>query len=133
MTRRWWIALAGSVVYAEPESASIRGKLEQTGDGAVLVLADGKRVRLTGDAATIGVVMDKRLAGAGFEANGRFVASDLFRIEPIHKRNMFVHKDGRKLQISYWCSVCSIRTWSPGVCMCCQDETALDLKERFDP
>ena len=34
--------------------------------------------------------------------------------------------------VSYWCEVCSIRTFTPGVCMCCQDETAVDLKERLE-
>ena len=55
-----------------------------------------------------------------------------FRVDPIHKRNMFVHKEGKRLMISYWCSVCSIRTWQPGSCLCCQDETELDLGESFE-
>ena len=29
-------------------------------------------------------------------------------------------------------AVCSIRTYTPGICYCCQDETALDLREKFD-
>ena len=66
------------------------------------------------------------------EANGVREGEGKFRVDQIHKRNMFVHRDGKRLMISYWCEVCSIRTWSPGKCMCCQDETALDLKESFE-
>ena len=42
---------------------------------------------------------------------------------------MLVHRDGKKYTISYWCPVCSIRTYTPGKCMCCQEETHLDLEE----
>ncbi|MEZ5356700.1 MAG: hypothetical protein R2762_29025 [Bryobacteraceae bacterium] len=133
MTRRWLLAGLGACAFAADPPVSIRGKLVRTTDGPAIEMPDGRRVRLAGDGPTMEVVNDKRLEGADFEANGQFVSSAVFRVEPIHKRNMFVHKDGHRLQISYWCGVCSIRTWSPGVCMCCQDETQLDLKERFDP
>jgi hypothetical protein len=135
MTRRIWLALAlpGVAMAVSDEPAAVRGKLAAAENGPVLQLADGRTIRLQGDGPTIAVVKDKRLAGSDFEVRGRWVSSSIFRIDPIHKRNIFVHKDGRKLQISYWCGVCSIRTWSPGVCMCCQDETELDLKENFEP
>ncbi len=126
--------VGGAAVVAADESVStLRGKLVQEGDSASIEIADGRRIRLDGDGPTLEVVRDRRLNNADFEVKGKFVSSAVFRVEPIHKRNMFVHKSGERLQISYWCSVCSIRTWSPGVCMCCQDETALDLKDHFDP
>jgi hypothetical protein len=56
----------------------------------------------------------------------------LFRVGPLHKRAMFVHQAGKRLMVTYWCAVCSIRTFTPGVCMCCQDETALDFKEKLE-
>jgi hypothetical protein len=31
--------------------------------------------------------------------------------------------------ITYWCDVCSIRTYTPGKCWCCQQETTLDLRD----
>jgi hypothetical protein len=133
VTRRSLLALTAGSAFAGGEGERIRGKLEQTADGPVLVTAEGKRARLAGDGPTMDVLKDKRLKDSDFEANGHFAASELFQVDPIHKRNLFVHKHGKRLQISYWCGVCSIRTWSPGVCMCCQDETELDLKERFDP
>jgi len=52
-----------------------------------------------------------------------------FEVDPIHTRAMFVHKDGKRLTISYWCEVCYIRTYTPGTCVCCQKYTDLDLKD----
>jgi hypothetical protein len=134
MTRRVWLGLpVVGVAFGGDEPTKIRGKLVTNETGAVLELPDGRTIQLQGDGPTMAVVKDKRLAGSDFEVNGRWVSSSIFRIDPIHKRNIFVHKGGKRLQVSYWCGVCSIRTWSPGVCMCCQDETELDLKEHFEP
>jgi hypothetical protein len=134
VTRRiFWVSFAPALaaLAAEP-AASVRGRLEP-GKTPVLETGQGKRIRLLGDKPTIHVLHDERLKGADFEVVGRFKAPDEFQIDPIHKRAMFVHKAGQKLMISYWCDVCSIRTYEPGICMCCQEETALDLKESFDP
>jgi hypothetical protein len=64
-----------------------------------------------------------------FEALGHFTAVDRFMIDPIYQRAMFVHKDGKRLLITYWCKVCYIRTYVPGNCRCCQKYTDLDLTE----
>jgi hypothetical protein len=31
--------------------------------------------------------------------------------------------------VTYWCEVCAIRTYTPGECMCCQENTELDLRD----
>jgi len=90
---------------------------------------DGKLILLEGDPPTMAVVRDRRLAGATLEVMGTLGAPDRFIIGPIHKKSMWVHKSGKKLMITYWCDVCSIRTYSPGKCWCCQEETELDLRE----
>ena len=64
-----------------------------------------------------------------FEALGHFRGAGRFLIDPIYKRAMFVHKDGKRLFITYWCNVCYIRTYTPGNCRCCQKYTDLDLTE----
>jgi hypothetical protein len=116
--------------WAQAAKASLRGKLRPGDTPALLV--EGKEIALGGDKATMGVLGDARLKDADFEVRGEPAGDGKFQVDPIHTRSMFVHKQGKRLMISYWCEVCSIRTYSPGVCMCCQDETALDLKERFD-
>jgi hypothetical protein len=29
--------------------------------------------------------------------------------------------------VSYWCDICTIRSYTPGPCVCCQKDTTLDL------
>ena len=76
---------------------------------------------------------DQRLAGFDVEVTGVQTAEgEPLRVGPIHKRSMHVHQDGQRLMITYWCEVCSIRTFTPGPCMCCQDETAVDLIDKLE-
>jgi hypothetical protein len=126
MTRRSLFALF--VVPFARAASSIRGRLMP---GRNLLSPEGREVSLTGDASTISVINDARLTGSDLEAVGEAISPGQFRIGPIHERNLFVHKDGKRLMISYWCAVCSIRTYAPGVCMCCQEETALDLRDKI--
>jgi hypothetical protein len=81
----------------------------------------------------MGVLNDQRLAGSDLEAIGHFESPDHFEVDPIHLKALFVHKEGKKLQITYWCDVCYIRTYTPGPCWCCQKYTDLDLIEANDP
>lgn len=93
----------------------------------------GKLVLLGGDKPTLGVLNDKRLAGADLEVVGRFQEPELFVVDPIHTKAVFVHKDGKRYLITYWCETCAIRTYSPGLCWCCREETELDLREYKEP
>jgi hypothetical protein len=111
----------------EDRKESVRGKLIQ---GSALQTGDGRVIRLKGDEPTMGVLKDPRVVGSDFEVVGAFTTPESFQIEPIHTRSMFVHKDGKRLIVTYWCGVCYIRTYTPGICWCCQDETELDLIER---
>ncbi len=86
-------------------------------------------VELKGDEATLAVLNDRRLAGADFEVVGHFEVPRRFLVEPIHTKAMFVHKNGKRYLISYWCETCAIRAYRPGLCMCCREEMALDLQE----
>ncbi len=119
------------MIWAQP--VSLRGRLTQKeGQPSALTLAEGKSVRLEGDGQTSGVLQDARLKDADFEVLGAMKPDGTFLIEPIHKRAVFVHKDGKRLYVTYWCAVCAIRTYTPGQCWCCQDDTALDLREKLD-
>lgn len=112
-------------------SSSLRGKLAPGAKPAV-VNQEG-RIALTGDTGTMLVLADLRLADFDFEFVGQPAGElGIFRVGPLHKRSMFVLRNGKRLMVTYWCEVCSIRTYTPGVCMCCQDETAVDLNERLE-
>lgn len=107
---------------------TLRGRLAPDG----LTTTEGQMVKLDGDEPTLGVLHDKRVHGMELEITGQQSGNGAVRILPIHKQGMFVLKDGKKLFVTYWCEICSIRTYTPGVCLCCQDETQLDLKEKLD-
>ena len=87
---------------------------------------------LHGDESTMGVFLDKRVHGLTFQLTGLLEPSGTFEVGPIHTKSMVVLKDARKLFVTYWCDICSIRTYTPGICWCCQEETELDLRERYD-
>ena len=124
----------GISALAKTPKASVRGKLkQQPGKKPAIETPDHKVILLEGDEATTGVLKDKRLAGEDLEVIGRFKEPDLFVVDPIHTRAMFVHKNRQRLMITYWCDVCAIRTYTPGLCWCCQQETELDLRKSDRP
>jgi hypothetical protein len=115
-------------------SRSVRGKLRnKPGLPPLLELSDGQSVLLSGDEPTIGVLRDFRLKDADFEALGAHRGPATFEIDPIHTRSLFVHREGKRLMVTYWCDICYIRTYTPGECWCCQEYTALDLRDPDAP
>ncbi len=129
--RRFAFALISSasfVVRASESSASLRGRLS-TGDTPSIATADGKSIFLSGDSDTKGVLGDDRLQRTDFEVLGRYTDPSHFDVDKIHTRSLFVHKDNKRLMVTYWCDVCYIRTYTPGKCWCCQKYTDLDLRE----
>jgi hypothetical protein len=120
----------GSVAAAGPPSVFARGHLrQQQGKAPVLEITDHKRVELEGDSATMKVLNDTRLKDSDFEAAGHWAGDSRFQIDGIHLPSLFVYRGGQRLQVSYWCDVCYIRTSSPGKCWCCQKETDLNPVE----
>lgn len=84
---------------------------------------------LEADPETTGVLTDGRLSGADVEVLGQRESDRLFRVDPIQASAIFVYRDRRKWRITYWCDVCSIRTYCPGKCTNCQKETDLDPRD----
>lgn len=124
MRRRALLGWFASAAFAKDPSG-VEGVLRVP---AVLETGDGK-LRLEGDAQTTAVLGDKRLDGMRMRLAGERVGLDGFRVGPIHTRALRVAQGAKLLFVTYWCEVCSIRTYAPGPCMCCQEETALDLRE----
>jgi hypothetical protein len=111
-------------------TAVVRGKLTKDGTGRpVLQVAGGSFVVVTGDEETTLVLNDKRLAGADFEVIGEKKADGSVAINPIHLAALWAHKDGKRKRVTYWCDVCAIRTYSPGLCWCCREDTELELRD----
>ena len=116
-------------LFAAERGTTVRGKLVGP---ATVQTPDGRRIHLSGDTSTEGVVKDARVIGNDFEMTGTFKSPEEFEIGLIHTKSMYIHKNGKRLFITYWCEVCSIRTYTPGMCWCCQENTELDLREHLD-
>ena len=86
-------------------------------------------VELEADGPSTAVLRDARLKEEDFEVVGRFRTPSLLVVDPIHERALFVWRGGKRLVVTYWCDVCSIRAWSPGRCQCCQEEMRVDLRD----
>jgi hypothetical protein len=124
------VCFAESPKAGDAPAATIRGKLVQRENETPALETDGhKLIVLKGDGSTEHVLHDKRLAGLDLEAAGHFTDADHFEVNPFHTRALHVVKDGKRLIVTYWCDVCSIRTYEPGPCWCCQRETKLALRE----
>jgi hypothetical protein len=112
-------------------AAPLRGRLVQDPGGTPAIKTSaGAMVAIEGDPESMAVLRDDRLAGAYMELLGEFKGAARFAVGSFYtSKSMFVHKDGKVYTISYWCPICSLRTYTPGKCMCCQEETHLDLQE----
>ena len=124
--------LAGAVLWAAdtPGGATVSGKLIlRPGSPAVVETADRRQITLEGDASTSKVLADQRLNGYEVAARGRFTAPDHFLIDPFHTHGLMARQDGKLKLITYYCSVCNIRAYTPGPCVCCQRETTLELRD----
>jgi hypothetical protein len=113
---------------------TLRGKLVvRDGKPPAVETAEHKVVILDGDEPTRKVLGDERVNGFDIEAKGRFTAPDRFLIDPIHTHSLLVRQGGKLKMITYWCDTCSIRSYTPGPCVCCQRETTLDLRDPDEP
>jgi hypothetical protein len=109
---------------------SIAGRLQPVVNGNSSIQTTGGRlVRLDGDTSTKAVLRDPRVIREDFLALGEWKSKDLFQIDPIHLKAMFIRRGGEQLVITYWCEVCAIRTYAPGRCQCCQEDTAFDPRD----
>jgi hypothetical protein len=125
-----FLALVAAAVSPGP-SAFVRGRLVQRpGKPPAIETAGHDLVAAEGEPETLAVLNDKRLAGFDVELVGHYDAPGRFMVGPFYtSTSIIVHKDGKRFSVSYWCPVCSIRAYTPGQCVCCQQDTKLDLQE----
>ena len=128
MKRRAVFLLPGLLLGVEKVKA-LRGKLVA---GRKLD-AGGRLVPLECDDPVGKVLDDERLIGTDFEVEGEMSGEGNFVIDGIHTKPLYTFVKGQRLGVSYWCEICYIRTYSPGKCWCCQEETKLDPKDPNTP
>lgn len=127
--RRRLLLMAPLAVALKGEGTAVRGRLRA---GRKLETSAGV-IALEGDAEVAKVLDDERLFGSDVEVEGESAGPGKFRIAGIHTKPVWVHQKGERLGVSYWCDICYIRTYSPGQCWCCQEETRLDPKDPKTP
>jgi hypothetical protein len=125
--RRYLFLLPALLWSAAPKS--MRGRLIE---GRKLSVG-GQVVSLEGEEAVLKVLDDERLWGSDFEVVGVESGPGRVVIDGIHTKPLWVYVKGERLGVSYWCEICYIRTYSPGKCWCCQEETKLDPKDPNTP
>jgi hypothetical protein len=130
VNRRGFFAIfVAGASFLRAAAQSLRGRLRNEPPSLEV---NGQQIALTGDDETKLVLADARLNGLDFEVLGTRTSENAFTIEPIHLRALFVHRNGERLMVTYWCDVCYIRTFSPGLCWCCRKDTDLDLRASLD-
>ncbi|HEX8986188.1 MAG TPA: hypothetical protein VF767_12160 [Bryobacteraceae bacterium] len=132
MSRIPTLAILGFLALAAAAQAEpLRGKLVAAeGKPPAIETETHKLVTVAGDPESLEVLGDARLAGDDIELLGKFDTPEHFTVGPFYtSKSILVHKDGKRYTVSYWCPVCSIRTYTPGKCRCCREETHLDLEE----
>ena len=117
---------------ADPNTVTLQGKLLVEAKATYLETATHERVELSGDEPTTKVLRDSRLNGFDVQAKGHYTGAQRFAVDPMHTRAVMVRKEGGLKMVTYWCDVCSIRSYTPGPCVCCQQETTLDLRDPHD-
>jgi hypothetical protein len=105
----------------------IRGKLIQPESGPVSLQTGGSKVEIEADKDSNSVLHDRRLGAYEVALHGHFTDATHFHLDPFFLKPILAVKDGKEIHVSYWCSTCSIRSYTPGKCWCCQGETDLDL------
>ena len=117
-------AFAGEVTAAE----TLTGKLViVSGQAPALEVKGRATVRLDGDETMRQILGDTRLNGLEVEAKGTMASPGRFYLEPYHMTPLLVRQNGKLKRITYWCETCHIRAYVPGPCVCCYEETELDL------
>ena len=90
----------------------------------VLVTTSGDIHPILKDERSRGYFMDNRLRGRSMELH----VYKYPKLPYVRLIDAFSFKEGRKHKVDYWCTICSISTFEPGPCPCCQDD--IELRER---
>jgi hypothetical protein len=131
MNRRNLFAAIAAVAFLPVARAALRnllrgrvapdkGKSSSKAESLTFLTEDGGKEIVTGDEFSMGQLQDPRLAGRLWELEGEGKPGGPFEIQ-----KLFTIKDGKRYTVKYFCNVCNIYTYEPGLCMCCQDETVL--------
>ena len=113
------VILKGRVVCFDAAGHAVAPEAECKPDGSSFVLAsgDGKQYRfLSGDVETA-IFSDPRVRQRELQITGRLHSAD--QVELVKVQSI---KDGKLFDIFYYCELCNIKAYAPGLCPCCRNE-----------
>lgn len=104
------------------ERVVVRGTLHAVeGEPLVLTADSGEKLELIVDEADpFHTFHDPELAGRTWELEGFRRDGGRFEV-----RRLFTIKDGKRYKVTYYCEICHITSYRPGMCMCCQEDVEL--------
>jgi hypothetical protein len=98
---------------------SIQGKLAVEKGKTAVLESGGKATRLTSDNESIAeTFQDVRLSGRELKLAGKWKGNGSFEVH-----DFFVVHGDKLFRLIYFCDTCNITTFSPGICLCCQQPT----------
>ena len=112
-----------------PASSEIRGKLIQPESGPVSLDTGSVKIEIRADKDSDSVLHDRRLAPLEIALHGHAIDATHFQLDPFFLKPVYAVKNGKEMLVTYYCDVCSIRYYTPGRCVCCQQETRVDLHD----
>jgi len=115
-------ALLLAATLTAADRTTVRGAVETTEDGPIyLVQESGKKLELViEEADAYHTFHDPELADRTWELEGYAQPGDKFEV-----RKLFTIKDGKRFHVTYYCEICHIVSYRPGMCMCCQEDVEL--------
>lgn len=114
---------------AAAKSTEIRGKLVQPENGPVSLDTGSGKLEIKADKDSTMILRDTRLAPLTIALHGHPIDATHFQLDPFFRKPIYAVKNGKELLVTYYCDVCSIRYYTPGRCVCCQQETRVDLHD----
>lgn len=104
------------------DRTAVRGAIETPEDGPVyLITESGKKLELEiEEADAFHTFHDPELADRTWELEGFHKDGDKFEV-----LRLFTIKDGKRFHVTYYCEICHIVSYRPGMCMCCQEDVEL--------
>jgi hypothetical protein len=111
------LVVRGTLVCLGRESREV--PCSGTGNTRALRSVSGQIYQLKNDKSTLTLIEEKRLRSRDFQLTLK-KADDSPSYE-IVKSQFF--RDGKLYDFFYFCDVCNITTHTPGLCMCCRQET----------
>ena len=104
------------------ERVTVRGTITAVEDEPIVLTTDsGAALELiVEEADTFHTFHDPELADRTWELEGFHRGDNQFEV-----RALFTIKDGERFKVTYYCEICHITSYRPGMCMCCQEDVEL--------